>query len=111
MRLPVRTSMISSGVDLKVCGLLLVHTERTVWPWMRAWTPLAIVSTSGSSGMPSESIWLALVRLCLREGSSAVRSSARLYLSSYEEDYFSRCTGRLLLDVCCCWFCLFPGPC
>ncbi len=43
--------MISSGGDLKVCGLLLVQTERMVWPWMRAWTPLAMVSTSGSSGM------------------------------------------------------------
>ena len=43
--------MISSGVDLKVWGLLLVQTERMVWPCTRAWTPLAIVSTSGSSGM------------------------------------------------------------
>ena len=52
MRLPVRVSMISSGGDLKVWGLLLVCTATTVWPWMRAWTPLAMVSTSGSSGMP-----------------------------------------------------------
>ena len=48
--------MISSGGDLKVCGLLLVQMERMVWPWMRWWTPLAIVSTSGSSGMPFASI-------------------------------------------------------
>src|SRR6266851_339970 len=57
MRLPVRVSMISSGGDLKVWGLLLVQTERMVWPWMRAWTPLATVSTSGSSGMLFKYRW------------------------------------------------------
>jgi len=51
MRALVRVSAISCGGDLKVCGLLLVQTERMVWPWTRAWTPLATVSTSGSSGM------------------------------------------------------------
>src|SRR5712672_2619252 len=58
MRLPVRVSMISSGGDLKVWGLLLVCTLTTVWPWMRAWTPLATVSTSGSSGMLFKYRWL-----------------------------------------------------
>src|SRR5438270_13468961 len=53
MRLPVRVSMISSGGDLKVCGLLLVCTPTTVWPWMRAWTPLATVTTSGGRGLSS----------------------------------------------------------
>lgn len=41
---------LSRGV-LKVWGLLLVQTSTMRWPWMRAWTPLATVSTSGSSGM------------------------------------------------------------
>src|ERR1017187_2210407 len=48
---PVRTSAISASGDLKVCGLPLVHTLAMRWPWTRAWTPLAMVSTSGSSGM------------------------------------------------------------
>src|SRR6185437_13120060 len=63
MRLPVRASAIWSGGVLKVWGLLLVQTERMVWPWVRSWTPLATVSTSGSSGMAFCSIGLAAARL------------------------------------------------
>src|SRR5580704_15308532 len=54
MRAWVRVSAMVSGGDLKVWGLLLVQTERMVSPWMRSWTPLATVSTSGSSGMPMQ---------------------------------------------------------
>src|ERR1035437_3379937 len=48
---PVRVSEISVSGDLKVCGLPLVQTLAMRWPWTRAWTPLAMVSTSGSSGI------------------------------------------------------------
>ena len=41
--------IVLSG-DLKVCGLPLVQTLRMRWPRTRASTPLATVSTSGSSG-------------------------------------------------------------
>ena len=51
MRAPVRVSVISVSGDLKVWGLPLVQTERMRWPRTRASTPLATVSTSGSSGM------------------------------------------------------------
>ncbi len=52
MRLWVRVPAIWAGEDLKVWGLLLVQTDWMVWPWTRWWTPLAMVSTSGSSGIP-----------------------------------------------------------
>ena len=41
---------LDSG-DLKVCGLPLVQTRTMRAPWTRAWTPVAMVSTSGSSGI------------------------------------------------------------
>ena len=40
------------GRGLEGLGLVAGPDGRMVWPWMRAWTPLATVSTSGSSGMP-----------------------------------------------------------
>lgn len=36
MRAWVRVSAMRAGVDLKVWGLLLVQTERMVWPWTRS---------------------------------------------------------------------------
>ena len=51
MRALVRAAAISGSGDLNVCGLPLVQTERMRRPWTRAWTPLAMVSTSGSSGI------------------------------------------------------------
>ena len=51
MRPPVRASMISDSAVLKVWGLPLVQTLRMRWPRTRASTPLATVSTSGSSGI------------------------------------------------------------
>src|SRR5581483_2279525 len=47
---PVSACAISSSGDLKVCGLPLVHTRTIRCPRTRAFTPLATVSTSGSSG-------------------------------------------------------------
>src|ERR1035437_2398344 len=54
---PVSASAMSASEDLKVCGLPLVQTLAMRWPWTRAWTPLAIVSTSGSSGMGGDILW------------------------------------------------------
>ena len=54
MRAPVRVAAISGSGDLKVCGLPLVQTRVMRAPWTRAWTPAAMVSTSGSSGIGIE---------------------------------------------------------
>ena len=50
----VRAAVISGSGVLKVWGLPLVQTERMQRPATRAWMPLAMVSTSGSSGMKIE---------------------------------------------------------
>ncbi len=52
---PVRAAAISASGDLKVCGLPLVQTPTMRPPRTRAWTPLAMVSTSGSSGIRHQS--------------------------------------------------------
>jgi len=51
MRVPVSVSSIRWAGDLSGSGCLPRVTAMMRVPWTRAWTPLATVSTSGSSGM------------------------------------------------------------
>src|SRR6266851_1494477 len=137
MRLWVRVPAIWAGEDLKVWGLLLVQTDWMVWPRTRSWTPLAMVSTSGSSGMAFCSIWAkGLTPICTDDtdlkasdrGSSRkarIRDLCRGALSVYserdkleDEGVFARLylwpydeayVSALHDGLCCCE--LFGGVC
>src|SRR5580658_2674888 len=74
---PVSAPAISSSGDLKVCGLPLVQTRAMRCPRTRALTPLATVSTSGSSGTEIRCGTHAVGRAAVEEESEEIGADGR----------------------------------